>query len=438
MRSQRKTSRRARAAVLLSVLGGLLLFTSAYPAEGTAAATGLAEKADSGQWKFSRAIGIPEPAPYYEVYLDEGVYGSAAEDLRDLRITSSTGEPVPYYLESGEGTVEERSTAYSSILIRRADQGTDTLLDYQITPLAEHVDIQGNKLVFELPDESFLKHVEVWGGYDGNAWEPLAKGDLYATNGLSADSIELQGSCKFSFYRLVVKSNPEGLDFPGLTLVDSSREVKMAGFMRKKTPQYEISRVENRTEIVISNKDRLKIARLTLGSTGNFSRRYELYDSDGKRLPVAGSGELYRLDFKDTRISRTDIQPLHASSSAALRIIIYNLDDAPISINGLKIEYLVDRLVFAGGEQEQGLYSLIYGNALALAPQYDIINFKDQIAGDKRVTATLGAVNMIPEAPTESPAQGGWFQSEWGFNLIIIVVSLLLILIVARKLGRTK
>lgn len=439
MRSQRKTSWRARAAVLLAVLGGLLLFTSAYPAQGTAAAAaGLAEKADSGQWKFSRAIGIPEPAPYYEVYLDEGVYGSAAEDLRDLRITGSTGEPVPYYLESGEGTVEERSTAYSSILIRRADQGPDTLLDYRITPLAEHVDIQGNKLVFELPDESFLKHVEVWGGYDGNAWEPLATGDLYATNGLSADSIELEGSYKFSFYRLVVKSNPEGLNFPGLTLVDSSREVKMAGFMRQKTPQYEISQVENRTEIVISNKDRLKIARLTLGSTGNFSRRYELYDSDGIRLPVAGSGELYRLDFKDSRISRTDIQPLQASSSGALRIIIYNLDDTPISITGLKIEYLVDRLVFAGGEQEQGPYSLIYGNALAHAPQYDIINFKDQIAGDKRVTATLGAENMIPEAPSESPAQSGWFQSEWGFNLIIIVVSLLLILIVARKLGRTK
>lgn len=174
MRSQRKTSWRARAAVLLVVLGGLLLFTSAYPAQGTAAAAaGLAEKADSGQWKFSRAIGIPEPAPYYEVYLDEGVYGSAAEDLRDLRITGSTGEPVPYYLESGEGTVEERSTAYSSILIRRADQGTDTLLDYRITPLAEHVDIQGNKLVFELPDESFLKHVEVWEvmtGMPGSRW----------------------------------------------------------------------------------------------------------------------------------------------------------------------------------------------------------------------------------------------------------------------------
>ncbi|AIQ61500.1 DUF3999 family protein [Paenibacillus borealis] len=437
MRSQRKTGWRARTAVLLAGLGGMMLFTSAYPAQGMAA-SGWAEKAESGQWKVSRAIGIPEPAPYYELYLDEGVYALAAEDLRDLRITGSTGEPVPYYLESGEETVEARSTAYSSILIHRADKGADTLLDYRITPLAEHVDIQGNKLVFELPDESFLKHVEVWGGYDGNAWEPLAKGDLYATNGLSADSIELEGSYKFSFYRLVVKSNPEGLDFPGLTLVDSSREVKMAGFMRQKTPPYEISQAENRTEIVISNKDRLKITKLTLGSTGNFSRRYELYDSEGIRIPVAGSGELYRLDFKDTRISQTDIRLLNASSSSALRILIYNLDDAPISIAGLKAEYLVDRLVFAGGEQETGSYSLIYGNALALAPQYDIINFKDQIAGGKLVTATLGAENIIPEAAAEPPAQSGWFQSEWGFNLIIIAVSLLLILIVARKLGRTK
>lgn len=437
MRSQRKTGWRARAAVLLAGLGVLSLFTFAYPVQSTAA-SGLAEKAESGQWKVSRAITIPEPAPYYELYLDEGVYASAAGDLRDLRITGgSSGAPVPYYLESGEGTVEEHSVAYSSVLIRRADKGADTLLDYRITPIAEHVDIQGNKLVFGLPDESFLKHVEVWGGYDGNAWEPLAKGDLYATNGLSADSIELDGSYKFSFYRIVVKSNPEGLDFPGLTLVDSSREVKMAVFMRQKTLPYEISQAEDRTEILISNKDRLKITKLTLGSNGNFSRRYELYDSEGLKIPVAGSGELYRLDFKDTLISRTDIRLLNASSSPVLRILIYNLDDAPISIAGLKAEYLVDRLVFAGGEQENGPYTLIYGNALALAPQYDIINFKDQIAGGKLVTATLGAEDVIPEA-AEPPAQGGWFQREWGFNIIIIAVSLLLILIVARKLGRTK
>jgi hypothetical protein len=389
----------------------------------------------SGQWEFSRTIEIPQQTPYYELYLDEAVYGAAAEDLRDLRIADSKGNPVPYYLESGEVTAEEHTASYSSELIRQVSQGTSTLLDYRIKPLAEHVDIQGDKLVFVLPDESFLKHVEVWGGYDGNAWEPLAKGDLYATGGLSANAITLGASYKFSYYRLVVENNPERLDFPGLTLMDSSREWKTAEFTRQQIPQYEIGQVENRTEIVISNMDRLKISKLTLDSTGNFSRRYELYDSDGNRIPVAGSGELYRLDFKDTRISQTDILLPDASSSAVLRMIIYNLDDAPLSITGLKLEYLVDRLVFAGQESES--YSLLYGNPLAAAPQYDLVHFRDQIAGEQLGTAALGAETVLPEAAEESPATAGWFQSQWVFNSIIIAVSLLLILIVARKLGRT-
>ncbi|NQX46358.1 DUF3999 family protein [Paenibacillus tritici] len=438
MRRKRKTGQRTRAAaVLLAVLGGLLLSPPVvYPAQSAAASPEAAVKAGGGQWKFSRELSIPETAPYYELYLDEAVYRSAAEELRDLRITDRTGAPVPYYLENGERTVEEHDAVYSSALIHRAVKGTDTLLDYQIKPLAEHVDIQGNKLVIELPAESFLKHVEVWGGYDGLAWEQVATGDLYATNGLSADSITLERGYKFSYYRLVVKNNPEGLEFPGLKLVDSSREWRTAAFLRQKTPQTEITQVENRTEILISNMDRLKIGRVKLGSTGNFLRRYELYDSNGVRIPVAGSGELYRLDFKDTRISQTEIQLLAPSSSGSLRVVIYNLDDAPITITDLQIEYLVDRLVFAGGEEMP--YSLIYGNTLATAPQYDIINFKDRIDGEKLVQATLGAETAVPEAAEEPQEQGGWFQGQWGFNAIIITVSLLLILIVARKLGRTK
>ncbi|MFD2881479.1 DUF3999 family protein [Paenibacillus rhizoplanae] len=324
-----KTGRRARAAVLLAVLGGLILGPGASPAHSAAAASGGAEKTGGGQWKLSREISVPEAAPYYELYLDEAVYRSAAEDLRDLRIQDSTGAPVPYYMESGAETVEEHSAVYSSALTHKAVKGTDTLLDYQIKPLAEHVDIQGNRLVFELPADSFLKHVEVWGGYDGQAWELLGTGDLYATNGLSADSITLERSYKFGYYRLVVKNNPEGLEFPGLTLVDSSREWSTAAFMRQKTPQTEIKQVENRTEIMISNTDRLKIGKVMLGSTGNFLRRYELYDSAGIKLPVTGSGELYRLDFKDTRISRTEIQPVVPAASDSLRVVIYNLDDAP-------------------------------------------------------------------------------------------------------------
>ncbi|WP_340026347.1 DUF3999 family protein [Paenibacillus sp. FSL K6-1096] len=441
MRRQKQTGKRARAAALLAVMiGGSLLGLTGGPVPDRTAASGSAEKTDSGSWRFSRAITVPQPADYYELYLDEAVYRSAAEDLRDLRVKDGTGAAVPYYLERGVESVEERNKAYSSELIHEAVKGPDTLLDYQIQPLAEHVDIQGNKLVFELPAEPFLKHVEVWGGYDGTAWERLAYGELYTTGGQQADSIVLERSYKFSYYRLVVKNNAEGLKFPGLTLLDSGREERMTPFIRQKTADAETTQSGNRTEIVINNADRLKIAKVNLSSSGTFLRRVELYDADGVKLPLAGSGELYRLDFKNTRIARTEIQPLMPSSAAKLRIVIYNLDDAPIPVTGLSMEYLVDRLVFAGEAQgDKAPYTLVYGNGQAAAPQYDIINFKDRIDGEQPAAAALGAETAIPAEAAEGPGDGGrWFQEPWLFNLMMLAVSLLLILIVARRLGRTK
>lgn len=441
MRRQRQSGRRARTAALLAVmLSGCLLGLTGDPVPDRTAAAGSAEKTDSGSWKFSRAITVPQPADYYELYLDEAVYRSAAEDLRDLRVKDRTGAAVPYYLERGVESVEERNTAYSSELVDEAVKGPDTLLDYQIQPLAEHMDIQGNKLVFGLPAGPFLKHVEVWGGYDGIAWERLAQGELYATGGVRADSIVLERSYKFSYYRLVVKNNAEGLKFSGLTLLDSGREERTTPFLRQKPAEEEVTQNGNRTEIVIGNKDRLKIAKVKLDSSGNFLRRVELYDADGNQLPVAGSGELYRLDYKNTRIARTEVQPLTPSSAAELRMVIYNLDDAPIPVNSLSIEYLVDRLVFAGGGQaDKAPYSLIYGNGQAAAPQYDIINFKDRIDGGQPVAAALGTETAIPARAVEANQNGGrWFQEPWLFNLMMLVVSLLLVLIVARRLGRTK
>lgn len=441
MRRQRQAGRRSRAAALLALMvGGWLLGLPASPGPYASAASEAAEKADSRQWKFSRAITAARPADYYALYLDEAVYRYAADDLRDLRVKDNTGADVPYYLERGVEAVEERSVAYSSQLVHQAVQGQDTLLDYQIQPLAEHVDIQGNKLVFELPAESFLKHAEVWGSYDGVAWERVAQGELYATDSLRADSIVLERSYKFSYYRLVVKNNAEGLKFPGLTVLDSGRQERITPFLRRKTAEAEITQNGNRTEIVIANDDRLKIAKVTLGSSGNFLRRFELYDADGFKLPVAGSGELYRLDFKNTRIARTELQPLTPSSSPSLRIVIYNLDDAPIPVTGLSVEYLVDRLVFAGGAQaDKAPYSLIYGNGQAAAPQYDIINFKDRIDGEQPAAAALGEQTAIPARAAEAPREAeGWYRGPLVFNLMMLAVSLLLILIVARRLGRTK
>ncbi|CAH1208637.1 hypothetical protein PAECIP111892_03148 [Paenibacillus auburnensis] len=411
----------------------LLLFSSLNLLSAGQPLSAAAEESAGEAWRYSKQIVIPGQAAYYELYLDPEVYRGAAEDLRDLRIVDNTGKYVPFYRESGEERPEEHNITYSATLVHSAKKGGSTLFDYRITPLAENTDIQGNRLEFKLPAENFLLHVQLLGSYDGVAWEPVAKGDLYAVDGREQNSIELGSTYKFSYYRLVAEKNAADLQFPALTLQHSNRVIKAELFKQQQEAAYEIQEEDKRTEIIIHNDDRLRVSGLQLESSGSFTRRYELYDGEGRVIPVTGTGELYRLDFKDTEITSTAIVPVKASSSPILRIVIHNQDDAPIALSGLKLEYLLDRIVFAADGAQP--YRLLYGNAEAAAPQYDIVNFKDYIAGEDRPLARLGAAELqqVPEAAITDTS---WFQGRLGFNIVIIAVSLILILFLARKLGR--
>lgn len=421
------------ALLLLGALSPFALFSGQPLSAAAEEVTG--DAVAHPEWKYSKVIELPEHSPYTELYLDPEVYAGAAADLRDLRIMDNTGTFIPFYKESSEEFSEERLTTYSATLIHSAKKGASTLFDYKVTPLAENVDILGNRLELGLPDVNFLLHTQLLGSYDGVAWEPIADGDLYNVNGRVQGSIELGASYRYGYYRLIAENNAANLTFPSLTLLRDTRVTHTDHFRQQQDAVYEIQQKERQTEIIIQNPARLNISglQLEIGGNGSFTRRFELYDGEGRLLPAAGSGELYRLDFKATEIDSTAIIPDRASSASTLRIVIYNQDDAPLSVEGLKLEYLLDRLVFAA-EGEQPL-RLLYGNAEAAAPQYDIVNFKDYIAGEGKMLAGLGAAELRQSPAADTP-QTSWFQGRTGFNIVIIAVSLLLIIFLARKLGR--
>ncbi|AIQ45692.1 hypothetical protein R70723_07175 [Paenibacillus sp. FSL R7-0273] len=432
-RRDRTLIKSSAALLLLGVLGPFALFPG-QPL--SASADGVTGGADAHpEWKYSKVIKLPEQTPYGELYLDPEVYAGAADDLRDLRIVDNTGTFIPFYKESSEELSEEQLIAYSATLIHSAKKDANTLFDYKVTPLAENVDVLGNRLDFGLPGVNFLLHTRLLGSYDGVAWEPLAEEDLYNVNGRVQSSIELGASYRYGYYRLIAENNVGNLTFPSLTLLRTTRVTHTDHFTQEQDAVYDIQQKDRQTEIIIQNPDQLNISglQLEIGGSGSFTRRFELYDGEGSMLAVSGSGELYRLDFKDTEIASTSIIPDGASSAFPLRIVIYNQDDAPLPVEGLKLEYLLDRLVFAaeGGQPLR----LLYGNAEAAAPQYDIVNFKDYIAGEGKMLAGLGTAELR-QSPAADTAQTSWFQGKTGFNIVIIAVSLLLIVFLARKLGR--
>lgn len=116
----------------------------------------------------------------------------------------------------------------------------DSIFDFEVTPLGKNVDIRGNSLKVSLPNENFLKHVEVYGSYDSIGWERVKLDDLYRIDSLTKDTIELDDKYSFRYYRLKVLNNVEGLSFPQMQLSNVISDLQWRDFQKSATPKYEL------------------------------------------------------------------------------------------------------------------------------------------------------------------------------------------------------
>lgn len=391
-------------------------------------------KEKSKDWHFSKSIDISENNKYQALFLDDEVYGGADEDLKDLRIVNSKGQFVPFYIESGFSVSQEQNIVYSSTLANTAKKDQNTIFDFRITPIKENEDVLGDTLLIELPNTDFLKHVEIYGSYDGNQWEYIKKNDLYRTDRLEKKMINLGTEHKYSFYRVKVLDNVENLIFKQLQLVHNTRDIKWNDYKKTSKPTFNIKEDTKLTNITIQNKNRLKIKRIMLDVDGNFTRAYSVYDSKDKEIQVDGENDLYNINFKNVQINDTTITAVNPIMQPNFTIKINNQDNLPLDIKGIKVEYFVDKLIFE--DQGIGPYKLLYGNGNVEAPKYDIENFKQYIQKENLALGKLKGQKIV--SPIEESQKPWWFQTKIWFNAVIIAVSLVLIIFLAIKMGRTK
>lgn len=392
-----------------------------------------AEQAQEQGWRYSKAIETHGEGSYQALFLDEEVYAGSDEDLRDLRIVNPKGQFVPYYIDSGYGEAKEQTVTYSSSLVHTATKDGDTLFDYKIMPVADNVDIQGNILTLELPKVDFLKHIKVYGSYDGNQWEYVDQSELYRTDQLSKGTIELEAEYKYEYYRLSVLDNVEKLAFPSVQLIHSTQEHQWIDYKKMGKPSFEVKQEDGVTQIIIDNESRLQVIELQLMTEdNNYIRSYELYDAQGARISTVGKQELYQMDFKDVQIKNNMITAANPIRTPNITLRINNRDDMPLNIAGFGIGYILDKVVFE--DKGEGPYKLLYGNSTAPGPQYDIVNFKSHI---EQEGVAVGKLSAQVEARGSAPADkdpAWWQQQKLWFNTIIVVVALLLIVLLVKKM----
>jgi hypothetical protein len=395
----------------------------------------VAETANRNEWRFSKSIELQGSGKYHRLFLDEDVYKAAREDLGDVRIIDDKGQFVPFYVDSGASKASNKQVIYKSALIDSVKKNNDTLLDFRIDPLDTTKDILGNRLSLSLPAaQAFLKHLEIYGSYDGNQWELLKKDHVYRTEQLEKSTVMLDSMYKFAYYRIKILDNVENLVFPQLQLVHSTLETSWQEFAKTVVLPYEVKQDNGQTLLTISNNNQLRITKVLLEAGGSFTRSYTVQGADGKDIAVEGKRELYRLDFKDVQLQNTAISGVAPIVQSKFTIRINDQDSPPINLTGLKVDYFIDKLVF---EYQTGrTYQLLYGNGGAGRPSYDISSFRQQIEQEGPVFAKLGAQIAAPEAASAASTAQSWFQTKTWFNVIIIAVSVLLALFLGFKLSR--
>lgn len=419
--------RKVTISMLVAVwLGGVIL-PSVVSADGEGVNPAVENLED---WGFYKPVQMTGESPYKSFFLDEEVYRNATVNLADLRMVDVHGNTVPYYIETGYQEELEKVWQYESRMIKTIKKDNNTIIDFQVLPLQRNEDIQGNILQLSLPEENFLKHVKVEGGYDGNRWELIGKDYVYRMEQRVKDKVELPSVLKYTYYRITILDNAENVTFSGMNVLHSIREEWKNQFEREKPIGYEIKVDGQNTIILIRNPDHLRIREIKVEAEGNFQREFELYVDQA--VPITEDNELYSLNFTGVNLADKTISILGRPVTAKeLKLVIDNRDDSPLSIGNIVIGYTVDKLVFE--DKGSAEYRLLFGNDNARQPQYDFAQFKHYVENEKQDAVRLGPIVSV-EKPTP-PEPVSRFNKKYLFNGVIIAVSIMLVFILARKLN---
>ncbi|MGE5370443.1 MAG: DUF3999 family protein [Solirubrobacterales bacterium] len=383
-------------------------------------------------WKYFKEIKINGSNPYTAVFLDTDTYRGAGTNLQDVRIADENGELVPYaVINAFESVLREPDRSYDALQLRTYQVKQDTVYDYSVTVPA-NTDPLVNQLDVIIDDTPFLVRTAVYGSYDNLTWDRLSETKVYRINDKAQKSITFDEGYKYRFYRVYLINNLDGLSVSSLVprfVGTVSRTY--ASYTRETALPYTF-KSENKTSVYrISNPNRVRVNRLTLSLSGDFSRDYELFRIEGKHRVYLAGGTLYQLTLKKAQASHTSIDLPETAAPGAFELVVRDGDNKALKPSKVTALFTVDRLVFAAVPDHN--YRLVFGKGDAAAPEYDLAAFKAELEKSDLNQGTLG-----PRHSFAVPASNQVVSTRVLFNGLLIVIMLVLGFVIVRKLPKAQ
>ncbi len=404
--------------MMMKKLLALLMAASLLPGLAVSGTT-----AESG-WQWQREIKTDEASRFNRFEISPEIYAKSQLSLGDLRIVDSQGKAVPYIHDAQREITTHNGETYPFTLDRTFRKNNDTSFDFAGLALSGR-DLTVNRLTAE-PGYTgdFFKYLELYGSYDGTQWEWIGNDSFYRVAGTMDDGIVLDTPQKYAFYRITLLDNSEGITLTSLTgaMITTSEKLSKRKIIFDAS---QFSRTENQdtTEIRLKGFRNLPVRTLSIDAEGLFQRPSQVFSGDADATGIVfGSGYLYQSTLKGTEPLKNSLPVDIASPYATLKLLIENGDNPPLKIQSIILEYAADTLIF---EPVPGkTYHLQYGNPAAAKPQYDLEQFKNEIAQQGMGTAAL-----LTETPLKDPEKAvpaSFVSQKTIFSTIIFTVAILM------------
>jgi hypothetical protein len=324
-------------------------------------------------WRFSRTIPLETPSGLIEVELPRDLLAHSANHLADLRLLDDRGKEVPYvlYVDRGGDPVIRSSTAKLRENSFVPGQFTQVVLEVQTDALFH------NTVRIDTPESDFINWVEVAASDDARLWRivkaraPISR---FRKENLEGSQTIHYSENASRFLRLRIFESAHQLPVTGAAIL--TYDTRQPARLPVPVPaafQLDSSAPSNLTRWSADlSTDQLPVTELVFSTIQpEFYRAVRILTSaDGKEWRTICGGEIFRYKVGEKLEESLRVSFPENWGGRYWRVEILNGNDAPLTETTLSLN-MIPRFVFFQPAEGRS-YRMIYGNAAAVAPQYDL------------------------------------------------------------------
>lgn len=361
---------------------------------------------------------------WHKITLPDAVFGKINSDFSDLRIYGITATKdtieAPYLVRILSDQVIDKSILFDIINKAKSDNG------HYFTFQINSEDII-NKIDLNFKEQNFDWRVELQGSQNQQEWFTILED--YRILSIKNETTDFKFTklifpeAKYHFFRLLVKH----IEQPQLLSAKLSKHLVSGGsYIKHIIKKFETTEEKEikTTEVNVELQQPLSLSELSInvGDTFDYYRPLKIeYRSDSTKTE---KGWKYRYQtITDGTLNSLEASSFKFQNTIAkhIKITIYNGDNQALSIDGISANGYKHQLI--GRFTEKADYNLVYGNASASQPSYDIKKFTTKIP-ESLNSLNLGEEKLIVK--TEPVKVKPLFENNYWLWAIIGVVILIL------------